>query len=451
MYGGVWAHARWSLALAVIGLGGAAAPALAADFGGDCCADLEERIAELEATTARKGNRKVSLNVYGQVNEAVMFWDDGYERNAYVVTNDASWTRFGFKGGAKINKDWSANFLIEIGLRSANSKRSTQSDPLGSTGIEVRHSWWNLKSETYGTFQIGHMSTAQDGITEINLAGTNSVGKFSDVEDSGLGFFLRSKSSPALSGVKWYRLLKHSGDQPGDGDRREAAMYISPKFAGFTASAAWGGDDNWDAAVRYEQEVAQFQIEAGIAYGQYTDAGNDSTFVSCVDNTKGAHCRSLGGAISILHEPTGLYTNFAAGWFKDDDVAGNAAFAGLDADNETTFWAAEAGIRRQWHELGPTTLFGQYYALQGGANARETVAAGDAINSFGGTSAKIYTSDVTMWGVGIAQDISKASIKLYTLYRHFDADVTLTDGATVQASNPLESLDIVMTGAIIKF
>jgi hypothetical protein len=30
-------------------------PAIAADLGGDCCADLEERVAELEATTARKG------------------------------------------------------------------------------------------------------------------------------------------------------------------------------------------------------------------------------------------------------------------------------------------------------------------------------------------------------------------------------------------------------------
>jgi hypothetical protein len=36
-------------------------PAIAADLGGNCCADLEERIAELESTTARKGNRKVSL------------------------------------------------------------------------------------------------------------------------------------------------------------------------------------------------------------------------------------------------------------------------------------------------------------------------------------------------------------------------------------------------------
>ena len=39
----------------------------AADLGGNCCADLEERIAELEATTARKGTRKVSLTISGQI------------------------------------------------------------------------------------------------------------------------------------------------------------------------------------------------------------------------------------------------------------------------------------------------------------------------------------------------------------------------------------------------
>jgi len=36
-----------------------ASPALA--DASDCCMDLEARIAELESTTARKGNRKVSL------------------------------------------------------------------------------------------------------------------------------------------------------------------------------------------------------------------------------------------------------------------------------------------------------------------------------------------------------------------------------------------------------
>ncbi len=58
--------------------------ASAADLGGNCCADLEERIAELEATTARKGNRKVSLTVSGWVGQQVTFWDDGVESNTYV-------------------------------------------------------------------------------------------------------------------------------------------------------------------------------------------------------------------------------------------------------------------------------------------------------------------------------------------------------------------------------
>ena len=80
-----------SCSLLIVGL---AMPAQAADFGGECCADLEERIAELEATTARKGNRKVSLEVSGQVNEAIMFWDDGFESNAYVVGNDTGRSRF---------------------------------------------------------------------------------------------------------------------------------------------------------------------------------------------------------------------------------------------------------------------------------------------------------------------------------------------------------------------
>ena len=125
MFGGVGKSAGWATILVAGGiiLGGSIS-AKAADLGGDCCADLEERVAELEATTARKGNKKVSLTVYGQVNEALMWWDDGAEQNVYQVTNDNSRTRFGFKGSAKIAKDWKAGYVLEIGVRGASSKRS---------------------------------------------------------------------------------------------------------------------------------------------------------------------------------------------------------------------------------------------------------------------------------------------------------------------------------------
>ena len=61
------ASSRFAIA-AALGLALGAGSARAADLGGNCCADLEERVAELEATTARKGNRKMSLTITGQVN-----------------------------------------------------------------------------------------------------------------------------------------------------------------------------------------------------------------------------------------------------------------------------------------------------------------------------------------------------------------------------------------------
>ncbi|MEL7049989.1 MAG: porin, partial [Pseudomonadota bacterium] len=72
-------------AAAVLTSGFAVSSASAADFGGDCCADLEERVAELEATTARKGNRKVSLTISGFVAQQIIAWDDGFEDNVYIT------------------------------------------------------------------------------------------------------------------------------------------------------------------------------------------------------------------------------------------------------------------------------------------------------------------------------------------------------------------------------
>ena len=104
---GGWVGTRKAALIAASGLLSlGAAPAFAADLGGNCCADLEERIAELEATTARKGNRKVSLTVSGWVNQAVFFWDDGVESNVYVGTNSLEQDRFRFNGEAKIDDGW---------------------------------------------------------------------------------------------------------------------------------------------------------------------------------------------------------------------------------------------------------------------------------------------------------------------------------------------------------
>ncbi|HIE69078.1 MAG TPA: porin, partial [Planctomycetes bacterium] len=96
--------------------------AYGADFGGDCCADLEERIADLEATTARKGNRKVSLTVSGFVTQPVMYWDDGQERNVYVNSEAPDLaTRFTFAGSAVIRPGLKAGYQLTLSFDQTDS------------------------------------------------------------------------------------------------------------------------------------------------------------------------------------------------------------------------------------------------------------------------------------------------------------------------------------------
>ena len=129
--------------------------ASAADLGGNCCADLEERIAELEATTARKGNRKVSLTVSGWVNEAVFFWDDGVESNAYVGTNSLEQSRFRFTGDAKISAGWTAGYSLELGVNGNASNQFSQANDGPSGSVTVRRSHWFLKNDQLGKLTVG--------------------------------------------------------------------------------------------------------------------------------------------------------------------------------------------------------------------------------------------------------------------------------------------------------
>jgi hypothetical protein len=178
--------AKYALSLAaMLASGGMALPAAAADLGGNCCADLEERVAELEATTARKGNRKVSLTVSGQVETALMAWDNGERSDVYVVdVPTVGGTFFQFNGDAKINPSLSAGFLIQVGFdRGARSHQVTQDDDdgvsgttgAGDTSIVVTLANWYLDHKELGRITVGRANTATAGITGIDLGGAGVI------------------------------------------------------------------------------------------------------------------------------------------------------------------------------------------------------------------------------------------------------------------------------------
>lgn len=450
----------------------------AADLGGNCCADLEERIAELEATTARKGNRKVSLEVYGQVNEEILWWDDGVESNAGVYTNDNSRTRIGFRGKAKINGDWEAGYRLELGVRSANSKRFNQNDPdgagtgpgaiVGNTtganetnlgtggisdiGLDIRDSHWYVKSKSLGALSVGRQATATDAITEINQSQTAEVQKYSDIEDTGGGLLLRGANGD-LSDLQWRRLISEGGDQPGEGERRfDGVKYVSPEFGGFTLSAFWGEDDFWDLGLRYKGDFSGFSIAAGIGYGEITDGIQTQT-------TAGSRtlidAQQFGGSVSIIHKETGLYVNAAAGQKQDDGLAEVPFYITNPEllDDEDTFWSIEAGIERKFFPLGKTTLYGQYYDYDGGSLSRTIRFLDGATVNFTG---QVIDTAVESYGFGVVQGVDAAALTLYLTYRHVSPELT-TSTANVNGVGAapinvaVDDYDFVTAGGIIKF
>ncbi len=404
MLGGLLKSTSRLALIAAAGLAvGGIASAQAADLGGDCCADLEERVAELEATTARKGNRKVSLTVYGQITTAVMWWDNGKESNTYVTDPQTSGTRFGLRGSAQITPDWEAGYNLELQWQTADWTRVRANDDEGLDAPEFRQSYWYLKSKTLGRISVGRQDTANSSIAEIDLSaayiadGMSSSQAGEAIIEDMLGVALGTYTNFEFN-------------------RQDVVRYDTPTIAGFIASASWGEDDIWDVALRYAGEFGGFKIAAGIAYGEETDS------------TSFTERRTLNGGLSIMHVPTGLFASGSAGRRETDDIP--APIIGRN-DIDEDFWHVVGGIEQKWNSLGKTTLFGM-----GGHWQRD-------VHGVTVLLTPAADQELRYWGGGIVQQLDAAAMELWVSYRHYDVD--RSDGPFNQ------DFDVVTGGGRIKF
>lgn len=439
-----------AVSMTVVGLG----TAQAADLGGNCCADLEERIAELEATTARKGNGKVKLTVSGVVNEALNFWDDGRERNVYQETNDHLRSRFRFVGDAKIDANWSAGYLLEIGVRGANSALVDQNNDTAGRGLDVRHSVWWIQHKDAGKLWVGQTSPATDGITEIDTASLNHA-TISEVQNLIGGFQARRPGDGNLSGLTYARLTNRETN-PGEDTRFNIIRYDTPVIAGFLGTAAYGEDKFWDIGLRWATEAGGFKLAAGIGYAQWTD-GN-GTDIGCtnlkVANKPGSsdvRCNTLGLSASVKHLESGLFVTGAYGNKHDD----NRAAVVTGAEREDRFYSIKSGIQKNWFGPGNTTIWGEHENGSYGSSGINTSNVGVGIQSAAplGLAGNISGFGLNMWGLGFNQTIDAAAMDIYVLYRDFEFDVrTSATGATAgSTTTSLNGFQQVVTGAIIRF
>lgn len=416
-------------------------PAQAADFGGDCCADLEERVAVLEATTARKGNRKVSLTISGWVNTAVMIWDDGVDSDAYVVSDNGNTlsSRFTFAGNAKINHDWSAGYNITIEVLQDDVFLGQVVDAIGAPNTAAQnfvddnggaptilYSYMYVKSERLGTVSWGRQSQATDNIIIVDHSGTLFSGN--PVVFRGNSFNIRGTNA------LWSDVLACSGLNGAGigvdctGEPANVLKYESPALAGFTLAASWGEDDFWDVGLKYAGEFGDIKVAAAIGYSETDDQGLFPGHSSAFGE---AQILSIGA--SLMHVPTGL---FISGAYENQDSP-------TLVKGESDSYYVKAGIKQKWNSLGATAIYGEWAEYNDTANVVGVCGSGASPCIAAQQFAAGTDTETTRYGVGLHQWIDAASMQLYAKWDHLEAEVNGADFG--------EELDTFTFGGVIFF
>ena len=188
MFGGLTRTSSRIAIAAALGFGAyalSAAPASAQSYGGNCCADLEERVAELEATTVQKGNKKVSLTISGWVVKSMSWYDSGYLNGFTVGDKDYDLaSRFALTGSATIAPGWSGGYNLTVTVPGSttgvNSNGFNEFAGVNSRlyggqygVINTLYSYLYIKSDDWGAINLGHLSPASDNPAVLaDISGT---------------------------------------------------------------------------------------------------------------------------------------------------------------------------------------------------------------------------------------------------------------------------------------
>jgi hypothetical protein len=417
-----------ALGLTLGGFAMSASPAKAADLGGDCCADLEERVAELEATTVRKGNKKVSVTLSGWVVKLGSWWDDGHEENVYWGDKDTTLSsHFQISGSATIAPGWSAGYTIAVEVPGNSASVGFAENQFNdnawlwggaANGINTLLSYMWIKSDKWGTLNWGQLSQATDNVALLpDLSGT--VIESNAVLFDGAGMFVRPKgvknSQDLLNDFNWgsvVNCLVGGGGVGADcnGYPNNAVRYDTPTWAGFSVSSSWGEDDMWDVAVKYAADWNSIKVSAAVGYTQLTDEGcSGFTNANCASvSVLGGGGTALQGfrvdgdifqvGASAMHVPSGLFvyglyqreenngTQFKSLSFSDVVVGPNDVSFKANkinsAANETDVWFFKAGIKRAWMPVGATVLWGEWGRYEDQFNGICGNPGGDSIFGF---------------------------------------------------------------------
>jgi len=380
-------------------------------------------------TTFQFHDGRLQVTPYGILNLSLLDWDTNNSaapksHGTHTVDPDTASTRLGIKIKYNFSSGFSTALRVEYEfqlnpsnlINEFNSRDGCREDRVDDI-VCLRRADWYVGSPQLGMLSIGRGDMTTSGLTEIDLSGTNVIGKF------GANHFM-NEFEIGNTFERWGFVM--IGNQ--EFEQQNRVRYDSPTFAGFTVSSAWGEDDYWDVALRYAGEFGAIRVAAGVGYGHNGEGPIHRD--QPIDNFKE---NFIGGSASIMHVPTGL---FISGAFRAlDGDGGNPA---ADQTDTSTLFYGKIGVADKFFSIGKTALYAEYHQYDD--SIRATCGGGQGSCFADGTGANI-------WGAGVVQNIDAAAMQLYLGYRNYKADTTDSNDPSVNENDA----STLIAGARIKF
>lgn len=246
----------------------------------------------LSAGAAQAQN--LSVQLYGQVNRALMFADNGTQSKWFHVDGQPSSTRFGIQGTSQVTPGLRAGARIESEMKSNPSDVVSYADAsAGAVGGTVLFAerWLDAFFEgAWGRVNIGQGSGAADDASTIDLSGTG-LANGSCLCDWGGAIPFTTGTGAVIAGATPASVINNNDFE----SRYDRAMYTTPTFGGFRAQAGFGQKSDTG-------ETREFSVwYAGKLAGDLQAAIGRSTEKLASPATGAGDNVTMGGSVSWLH------------------------------------------------------------------------------------------------------------------------------------------------------
>jgi len=359
-----------------------------------------------DARVITSSSEKVKVRITGQINRAVLFYDDDFNDGIKHVDNDYSSTRFRWHADAKVNNDIKIGGLMEIQAENNSTFDTNLQDTEGSgdaASLSDRYLEFWVDHTKFGRVYIGKGDPGSNNssLNNAHASGVIAATASHSLAAGGIAF-KTSGNNCSISGTTCVNVKSAISDFDGL-TRQNRIRYDTPVFAGFQARASHTDGGAWDASLWYNGKVFDTKIKGAVAYAESSN-----------QSTAGINGDQVNGSLSLQHS-SGLGVSFAAG-YRNLDTRGSGAD---QHDPVMVFFGAN--YDRKFSELGVTSFTGSYQQVN------SLAASGDTAKS---------------WQVTALQNIDAAAFEAYASYTHHELD---RDGFT------FGDVDAVLIGGRIKF